>query len=132
MSLATTTELTRMLFKQVICKRGVPDTITTDFGKEFTSRFWDRVYSHLLIDHRLSTTIHLRTEGQTEWQNQTMDQYRRAICNYVEDSWVELLPLPEFAYNIHIHHSTLMTPFWANYNYHPTIQFRPPKDPSFR
>jgi len=25
-----------------------------------------------------------------------------------------------------------MTPFWANYNYHPTMQFKPPKDRSFR
>jgi len=25
-----------------------------------------------------------------------------------------------------------MTPFWANYNYHPMMQFKPPKDPSFR
>jgi hypothetical protein len=25
-----------------------------------------------------------------------------------------------------------MTPFWANYNYHPTMQFKPPKDPNFR
>jgi hypothetical protein len=25
-----------------------------------------------------------------------------------------------------------MTPFWANYNYHPTMQFNPPNDPSFR
>jgi hypothetical protein len=25
-----------------------------------------------------------------------------------------------------------MTPFWANYNYHPTMQFKPPKHPSFR
>ena len=25
-----------------------------------------------------------------------------------------------------------MTPFWANYNYHPTMQFNPPKDHSFR
>ena len=25
-----------------------------------------------------------------------------------------------------------MTPFWANYNYHLTMQFKPPKDPSLR
>jgi len=24
-----------------------------------------------------------------------------------------------------------MTPFWGNYSYHPTMQFKPPKDPSF-
>jgi len=56
-----------------------------------------------------------------------MEQYLRAFCNYEQDNWVELLPLAEFAYNNSIHHSTCMTPFWANYHYHPSMQFKPPK-----
>jgi hypothetical protein len=123
-------ELARMFFEHVICKRGVPDNIVTDRGKEFTSRFWNRVCSHLSINHRLSTAFHPQTDGQTERQNQTMEQYLRAFCNYEQDNWVELLPLAEFAYNNSIHHSTCMTPFWANYNYHPSMQFKPPKVPS--
>jgi len=58
-------ELARMLFEHRICKQGVPDNITTDRGKEFTSRFWDRVCSHLSINHRLLTAFHLQTDGQT-------------------------------------------------------------------
>jgi truncated hemoglobin YjbI len=81
-------------------------------------------------DHRLSTAFHPQTDGQTERQNQTMEQYLRAFCNYEQDNWVELLPLAEFAYNNSVHHSTRMTPFWANYNYHPTLQFKAPKAPS--
>ena len=107
-------ELARMFFEHVICKQGVPDNITTDRVKEFTSRFWDRVCSHLSINHRLSTAFHPQTDGQTESPNQTMEQYLRAFCNYEQDNWVELLPLAEFAYNNSIHHSTLMTPFWPN------------------
>jgi hypothetical protein len=61
-----------------------------------------------------------------------MDVYRGALCHYEQDNWVELLPLAELAYNNSIHHSTLMTLFSANYIYHPTMQFRPPKAPSFR
>jgi hypothetical protein len=71
-------------------------------------------------------------DSQTERQNQTMEQYLRAFCNYEQDNWVQLLPLAEFAYNNSIHHYTLMTPIWANYSYHPTMQFKPPKNPSFR
>jgi hypothetical protein len=56
-----------------------------------------------------------------------MDQYLRAFCNYEQDNWVELLPLAEFAYNNSVHHSMRMTPFWANYHYHPPMQFKPPK-----
>jgi len=120
-------ELARMFFEHVICKRGVPDNIVTDRGKEFNSRFWNRVCSHLSINHRLSTAFHPQTDGQTERQNQTMEQYLRAFCNYEQDNWVELFPLAKFAYNNSLHHPTCMTPFWANYHYHPSIQFKPPK-----
>ena len=59
-----------------------------------------------------------------------MEQYLRTFCNYEQDNWVELLPLAEFAYNHAIHASTRMTPFWANYHYHPVMQFKAPKQPS--
>jgi hypothetical protein len=123
-------ELAQMFFKHVICKHGVPDNIVTDRGKEFTSRFWKQVCSHLSINHRLSTTFHPMTDGQMERQNHTMEQYLRAFCNYEQDNWVELLPLAEFAYNNSVHHSMGMTPFWANYHYHPPMQFKLPNAPS--
>jgi hypothetical protein len=122
-------ELAPMLFEHVICKQGVADNIVTHHGQEFTSRLRNRVCSHLSINHRLSTAFHPQTDGQTERQNQTMEQYLRAFSNYKQDNWVELLPLAEFAYNNSVHHSTRMTPFWANYHYYPPMQCNPPKAP---
>ena len=52
------------------------------------------------------------------------------MCNYQQDNWVELLPLAEFAYDTTVHASTRMTPFWANFHYHPVMQFKAPKQPS--
>jgi hypothetical protein len=123
-------ELARLCFEHVICKRGVPDNIVTDRGTQFTSRFWTRVCSHFSTDHRLSTAFHPQTDGQTESQNQTMEQYLQAFCNYEQDNWVELLPLAELACNNAIHASTRMTPFWAKYHYHPVMQFKAPKQPT--
>ena len=125
-------ELARMFFEHVICKHGVPDNIITDRGTQFTSRFWNRVCSHMSINHRLSTAFHPQTDGQTERQNQTMEQYLRAFCNYEQDNWVELLPLAEFAYNNSVHASTRMTPFWAVYHRHPEMQFKTPKASSLK
>jgi hypothetical protein len=90
-------ELARTFFEEVICKHGVPSNIVTDRGSQFTSRFWNRVCSHLSIDHQLSTSFHPQTDGQTERQNQTMEQYLRAFATYEQDNWVDLLPLAEFA-----------------------------------
>ena len=97
-------ELARMLFEHVLGKHRLPDIIDTDRGKEFTSRFWNRVCSHLNIKHRLSIAFHPQTDGQPERQNQTMEQYLRAFSNFEHDNWVELLPLAEFAYNNSVHH----------------------------
>jgi hypothetical protein len=126
-------ELARMFFEEVICKHGVPSNIVTDRGSQFTSRFWNRVCSHLSIDHRLSTSFHPQTDGQTERQNQTMEQYLRAFATYEQDNWVDLLPLAEFAYNNSVHVTTRLTPFFANYGYHPEMQFKLPlPDARFR
>jgi hypothetical protein len=53
--------------------------------------------------------------------------YLRALSNYEQDIWVELLPVAEFAYYNSIQNSTRMMPFWANCHYHPPMQFKPPK-----
>ena len=82
------------------------------------------------ITHRLLTAFHPQTDRQTERRNQTMEQYLRAFCNYVQDNWVELLPLAEFAYNNSVHDSTITTPFWAVYHWHPEMQFEAPKAPA--
>ena len=70
-------ELARLFFERIICQYGVPVHIITDRGTPFTSRFWQRVCTHLSTDHRLSTSFHPQTDGQTEPQNQNMEQYLR-------------------------------------------------------
>jgi hypothetical protein len=92
------------------------------------------VCSHLSIDHRLSTSFHPQMDGQTERQNQTMEQYLRAFATYEQDNWVDLLPLAEFAYNNSVHATTRLTPFFAIYGYNAEMHFKLPKEslPSFR
>ena len=57
-----------------------------------------------------------------------MEKYLHAFANYEQDNWVELLPLAEFAYNNSRHTATRMTPFFANFGYHPEMQFRLPRE----
>ena len=117
-------DLARMFFEHVICKHGVPNNIITDRGTQCTSGFWIRVCTHMCIDHRLLTAFPPQTDGQTEQQNQTMEQYLRALCNYEQDNWAELLPLPEFEYNNSVHASTRRTPFWTMNHRNPEMQFK--------
>lgn len=71
-------ELGRLFFEHVICRHRLPDNLITDRGRQFYSRFWKQVCSHLSIDHRLSRAFHPQTHGQTEKQNQTIEHYLRA------------------------------------------------------
>jgi len=120
-------ELACMFFEHVICKHGVPNNFITDGGTQFTSRLWTRVCCLMSIDHRLSTAFYPQTNGQTERQNWTMEQYLRAFSNYEQDNWAELIPLSEFGYNNSVHASTRMIPFLAMYHHNPEMQFKGPK-----
>jgi hypothetical protein len=104
--------------------------VTMVFITQCTSRFSTQVCSHLSTYHRLSTGFHPQTDGQTLCQNQTLDQYLPTFCNYAQDNWVKLLPLNKFIFHNAIHASTLMTPFWVNYHFHPVTQFKDTNQPS--
>ena len=64
---------------------------------------------------------HPKGDGQTEWTNQTLEQYLRIFCNYQQDNWYTLLPLVEFAYNNAPSATTGISPFIANKGYHPNL-----------
>jgi hypothetical protein len=48
-----------------------------------------------------------------------LEQYLRIYCDYQQDDWHQLLPLAEFVYNNTQNSSTRVSPFFANYGYHP-------------
>jgi len=105
--------------RQVIRPHGLPSSIVSDRGSLFTSDFWRRVSEAHGILRNLSTAFHPQTERQTERPNATLKQYLRAYCNYQQDDWERLLPIAEFCYNNIQTGTTRITPFFANYGYHP-------------
>jgi len=60
-----------------------------------------------------------RPSRPTERANATLEQYLRAYCNYQQDNWERLLPIAKFCYNNTQTGTTKITPFFANYGYHP-------------
>jgi hypothetical protein len=108
------------LYLQNIFKlHGLPDDIVSDRGPQFTSKFTTQLLQMLEVQGNKSTAFHPQSDGQTERVNQTLEQYLRIYCDYLQDDWSQLLPLAEFAYNDSNNASTQLTPFFANYGYHP-------------
>ena len=67
----------------------------------------------------MSTPFHPQTNGQTEWLNQTIEAHLRAFFSKEQDDWVRLLPMAEFTYNNSTTMGNGMSPFYANYGFHP-------------
>jgi hypothetical protein len=74
------------------------------------------------VKQNLSTAYHPQTDGQTERVNQVVEGYLRTYIDYAQDDWEAWLPLAEFSYNNSDHSSTGMSPFYANYGFHPRLE----------
>ena len=77
-----TPRLAEVILDVVVRHHGLPDPVVTNGGSLFTSKFWSSLCYFLGIKWRLSTTFHPQTDGQTEWQNSTMEAYLRAFVNF--------------------------------------------------
>ena len=122
-------QLAEILIKTVIKYHGLPDSIVTDRGSLFTSKFWSSLCYYLNVKRRLSTAFHPQTDGQTERQNSTMEVYLRAYCRFEQDDWVRWLAMAEFAYNNSRQTSTMMSPFEVLLAYDPRMSYEDNRDP---
>jgi len=91
--------------------------IVSDRGPQFASHC-------LKIDPCLSTTYHPQTDGQTEQVNLVVEQHLRAYVTYLQDDWLDYLLLAEFAGNNQKSDTTLLSPFFANLEYHLCYYFQ--------
>ena len=122
------TELAYAFMKIVVSQHGLPEEIISDRDRKFISKFWTSLMSQMGVDHKMSTSFHPQTDGQTERLNQTLEQYLRSYVNEQQNNWVELLPLAQFALNSAKSQATGTSPFFANYGYEPEPYRQPRKD----
>ena len=112
-------DLARIFLREVWRLHGLPSTIISDRDARFTSKFWETITATLNIKRGMSTAFHPQTDGQTERVNQSIEPYLRTFCNYEQDNWSEMLPMGEYAYNNSVTTATGLSPFYANFGYHP-------------
>jgi len=109
-----------VIFAREVWKHhGLPTDIVSDRDSRFTSETWKEFLQLLGIRPRMSTAFHPQTDGQTERLNQTIEAYLRAFVGNEQDDWVCLLPMAKFAYNNSTTTGNGMSPFYANYGFHP-------------
>jgi len=117
----TAVQLTDLFIKEIVSKYGVPKGIVSDRGSVFTSAYWSSFCHETQVKRRLSTAFHPQTDGQTERQNQTLEQYLRCYCCEQQDDWASLLPLAEFASNNSKSATLGVSPYYALMGYNPSL-----------
>ncbi len=73
--------LVKVIIDVILHHHGVPESIVTDRGSLFTSKFWSLLYYFLGIKRKLSTAFQTQTDGQTKRLNSTIEAYVKAFIN---------------------------------------------------
>ena len=111
----STVQYARIYVDQIVRLHGVPTTIVSDRGSQFTSRLWDQVHQAMGTRLAFSTAFHPQTDGQSERTIQVLKDMLRACVLELPGSWDVHLTLAEFAYNNSYQASIQMAPFEAVY-----------------
>jgi hypothetical protein len=117
----TAEDIANLFLSNIFRLHGLPDEIITDRGPQFIAKFWSQLFYRLKVNCNRSSSRHPQSDGQTERVNQCLEQYLRCHVDFLQDNWVDLLPLAEFAYNNSVHSAIKMSPFYANSGFHPQV-----------
>lgn len=112
-----------MIMRHVWKHHGLFDCAVSDRGTQFISEVWQHLCRMLKITSKLSTAYHPETDGQSEIVNSEMERYLRSYVNYQQDDWVQWLHMAEFAANNSESATTRVSPFFANFGFHPRMSF---------
>jgi hypothetical protein len=110
-------QLAKLYMSRIVCLHGVPKKIVSDRGKQFTSRFWERLHETLDTQLHFCSAYHPQTDGQTEGVNQIPEDMLRACALRYGRSWNKSLPYAKFSYNNSYQENLKMAPFKMLYGH---------------
>ena len=79
-------DLAHLFVLHVFSKHSVPSHVTSDRGSEFVSNFFRSLGTALDMWLHFTSDYHPEGDGQTEYMNQTLEQYLHVYCNYQQDN----------------------------------------------
>ena len=80
-------EYAELYFSHIVCLHGVPRTIVSDRGPQFTARFLEHLHKMLGTNLVRSFAYHPQTSRQTKRVNQILEDMLRACVISSKGSW---------------------------------------------
>ena len=120
---AAAKDVADVFLRKVWKLHGLPTEIISDMDAKFSGECWESVCKSLNIKRRMSTNYHTQSDGETERTNQVLKGYLRNFVNYNQNDWYQLLPLAQHPYNNSVTNAHGISPFCANYCFHPQTEW---------
>jgi hypothetical protein len=92
----TSARLAKIYMNRIVCLHGVPKSIVSNRGTQFTSHFWRQLHESLGTKLDFSTLFHPQTDRHIERVNQILEDVLRACALDNGSRWDEKLPYAEF------------------------------------
>ncbi|RVW48156.1 Gag-Pol polyprotein [Vitis vinifera] len=108
-------DVTKFVWKNIICRFGIPQTIIADNGPQFDSIAFRNFCSELNIRNSYSTPRYPQSNGQAEATNKTLITALKKMLEQAKGKWVEELPGVLWAYRTTPRRPTGNTPFALAY-----------------
>ncbi|KAL5573816.1 hypothetical protein UlMin_023413 [Ulmus minor] len=89
---------TSFVWRNIVCRFGVPYSLVLDNGTQFDSAGLRKLCSELGIKKHFSSVAHPQSNGQVEAVNKTIKQTLERKLEGLRNTWVEELPRVLWAY----------------------------------
>ena len=100
------------IYKEIICRHGVPKEILSDRGTSFVNQVIDKLCENFQTKHRLTSSYRPQTNGMVERFNRTLGECIAKLTSNEEKEWDEFVEATLFAYRTKKHKTTGYTPFY--------------------
>ncbi|KAL0373591.1 UNVERIFIED_CONTAM: hypothetical protein Sradi_3274800 [Sesamum radiatum] len=104
-------EVMKFIWKNIVCRFGIPREIISDNGRQFQGRKIQEWCQGLHIRQRFTTVVHPLANGQVEVTNRILIQGIKRRLERVGGNWAEELTSVIWAYRTTTRGSTGETPF---------------------
>ncbi|KAL2319478.1 hypothetical protein Fmac_028447 [Flemingia macrophylla] len=110
-----TQNVQKFIWRNIITRFGIPHTIISNNGLQYSDKKLNTFLQDLGISHRYSSVEHPQANGQAEAANKVMLRELKRRLDSANGAWADMLPEILWAYRCTPHSTTRETPFRLTY-----------------